>query len=84
MEVGIREAKNSLSKLVAAVLEGEDVYLTSHGKRLVRLVAAPEPKYPNRGRGSLKDKINFYPGWDSRKADKEIEERFEVLRTDRR
>ena len=84
MEVGIREAKNSLSRLVAAVRQGEEVYLTSRGKRVARLVAAAEPKfkYPNRGRGFAKDKINLYPGWDSLAVDKEIEDSFEVLRPD--
>jgi prevent-host-death family protein len=84
MEVGIREAKNSLSRLVAAVREGQEVYLTSRGKRVARLLPAPEPKskYPNRGRGSMKDVINFFPGWDSPALDKEIEDSFEALRPD--
>lgn len=84
MEVGIREAKNSLSRLVAAVREGQEVYLTSRGRRVARLLPAPEPKskYPNRGRGFAKDIINFYPGWDSPEVDKAIEDSFEVLQPD--
>jgi prevent-host-death family protein len=80
METGIREAKNNLSKLVQAVLEGEEVFLTNRGERVVQLVAAPKPKSANRGKGFGKGKLNLYPGWDSPEEDKKIEDLFEVLR----
>ncbi|MEO5953631.1 MAG: type II toxin-antitoxin system prevent-host-death family antitoxin, partial [Chloroflexia bacterium] len=65
MEAGIREAKNNLSKLVQAVLDGEEVFLTNRGARIVQLVAASKSPSPHRGRGSWKGKANLYPGWDS-------------------
>jgi prevent-host-death family protein len=79
MEVGIRKAKNNLSKLVEAVLDGEEVFLTNRGERVAQLVAAPKPKQLQRGRGLWKGKANLYPGWDSREADKEIEDLFGAL-----
>lgn len=79
MEVGIREAKNNLSKLVEAVSKGEEVFLTNRGQRVAKIVPAPKPRTPLRGRGFLKGKINFYPGWDSPEEDKKIEEMFEFL-----
>jgi prevent-host-death family protein len=80
METGIREAKNSLSKLVEAVLEGQEVFLTNRGRRVVQMIAAPPPPAPMRGRGFLKDKIHLHPGWDSIAEDRRIEDTFEALR----
>ncbi|MGH9612612.1 MAG: type II toxin-antitoxin system Phd/YefM family antitoxin [Bryobacteraceae bacterium] len=77
MEVGIRNAKSNLSRLVEAVLDGEEVFLTNRGERVAQLVAAPKPKHAHRGRGLWKEKANLYSGWDSPKADKDIEEMFE-------
>ena len=37
-DIGILEAKTSLSSCVDRALAGEDVILTRHGKRLVKLV----------------------------------------------
>ncbi len=79
MEVGIRDAKNNLSKLVEAVLDGEEVFLTNRGERVVQLVPTPKPISPGRGRGLWKEKIHFYAGWDSRNEDTKIEEMFETL-----
>ena len=79
MDVGIREAKNSLSRLVEAAKDGEEIYFTNRGQRVAKLIPAPPPAAPNRGRGFLKGKINFYPGWDSPEEDKKIEEMFEFL-----
>lgn len=81
MEVGIREAKNNLSKLVEAVQKGEEVFLTNRGERVAKIVPSRQPK-PGRGRGMWAGKINFYPGWDSPEADKEIEDMFEALKPD--
>jgi prevent-host-death family protein len=80
MEVGIREAKNNLSKLVEAARQGEEVFLTNRGARVAKIVPARKPALPRRGRGFLKGKINFYPGWDSPEEDKKIEDMFECLR----
>jgi prevent-host-death family protein len=79
MEVGIRDAKNSLSKLLDAVQHGEEVFLTKRGERVAKLVPTPKPLEPNRGRGMWKDKVNLYPGWDSLEEDKRIEDMFEHL-----
>ena len=79
MEVGIRSAKNSLSKLVEAVQDGEEVFLTNRGVRVAQLVRAPKAVSKNRGRGCLKGKVNLYPGWDSPEEDKRIEDMFEDL-----
>jgi prevent-host-death family protein len=79
MEVGIREAKNNLSKLVDAVRRGEEVFLTNRGERVAKIVPAPKTRTALRGRGFLKGKINFYPGWDSPEEDKRIEDMFEFL-----
>jgi prevent-host-death family protein len=84
MEVGIREAKNKLSKLVEAVVRnGEDVYLTRRGERIAKIVPAAKPKDPRAGLGMWQGQVNLYPGWDSPEEDKKIEEMFEFLREDR-
>jgi prevent-host-death family protein len=80
METGIREAKNNLSKLVEAALEGQEVFLTNRGRRVARIVPAPPSPVPKNGRGFLKHKVNLYPGWDSPEEDKKIEDMFEFLR----
>lgn len=79
MEVGIREAKNNLSRFIDAVLEGEEVFLTKRGERIAQLVPVPKRPGPRRGRGFLKGKVNLYPGWDSPDEAKKIEEMFEDL-----
>ena len=79
METGIREAKSNLSKLVKAAIDGEKVFLTNRGERVVPLIAVPKLRAPRRGRGLWKGKVNLYPGWDSPQADKEIEGMFECF-----
>jgi antitoxin (DNA-binding transcriptional repressor) of toxin-antitoxin stability system len=79
MEFGIRDAKNNLSKLVEAVLDGEEVFLTNRGQRVVQLVRTPKAIPQGRGRGSWKGKVHLYAGWDSREEDKRIEEMFDAL-----
>jgi prevent-host-death family protein len=79
METGIRDAKNSLSKLIDAAIEGHEVFLTNRGRRVVQIIAVPPPPSPMRGRGFLKDRIHLYPGWDSIDEDRRIEDAFEAL-----
>ncbi len=43
MEVGIHEAKTKLSKLIPAVLSGEEVIITKAGQPLVKLVPVEAP-----------------------------------------
>jgi prevent-host-death family protein len=80
MDVGIREAKNNLSKLLDAVRHGEEVFLTRRGERVAKLVPAFKPVTTERGRGCLEGKVNLYPGWDSPEEDKKIEDMFEFLK----
>lgn len=79
MDAGIKDAKNNLSKLIEAVLDGEEVFLTNRGERVVQLVPAPTISSRGRGRGAWKGKVNLYPGWDSFAEDKKIEGMFEAL-----
>ncbi|MCA0239918.1 MAG: type II toxin-antitoxin system prevent-host-death family antitoxin [Proteobacteria bacterium] len=44
MQVNILEAKNQLSKLVAAASRGEEVVIAKRGKPVVRLVKAEAPR----------------------------------------
>jgi prevent-host-death family protein len=56
MHVGIHEAKTHLSKLIPAVLAGEEVIITKSGQPLVKLVPVrQEPK--SRPLGLFKNKI---------------------------
>jgi prevent-host-death family protein len=78
MEKGIKEAKNSLSKLVDAVLAGEEVFLTNRGDRVAQIIPVRKAVSLKRARGLFKDKINLYPGWDSEAEDLKIERMFET------
>ncbi len=77
MEAGIKEAKNNLSKLVDAVLAGEEVFVTKRGTRVAQIVPAKKKGSFKTGYGLHKDKINFYPGWDSEAEDLKIQKLFE-------
>ena len=78
VDVGIKEAKANLSKLIAEVQSGKRIFVTNHGTRVAELVsAAPAvPTEESLGYGMLKDKIRLPAGWDSqrarRKASKEV------------
>ena len=52
MHVNMLEAKTQLSKLVEAVLRGEEVVIANRGKPMVTLVPVDQPK-PKRQLGSL-------------------------------
>jgi|GEM_PF-590019 len=45
--VPIHQAKNQLSELIRAVELGEEVVLTRHGKRVIRLIKEPESVQPS-------------------------------------
>ena len=45
--VPIHQAKSQLSELIRAVENGEEVVLTRHGKRVIRLIKEPEPEQPS-------------------------------------
>lgn len=64
MQFNMLEAKNQLSKLVKAALDGEDVVIANHGKPMVRLVKlADQPK--TRGYGAWKGLVEMADDWDS-------------------
>ena len=64
MQVNMLEAKNQLSKLVKAALEGQDVIIANHGKPMVRIVKLVEqPK--TRGYGAWKHLPPPDDDWDS-------------------
>jgi len=45
--IPIHQAKNQLSELIRAVEQGEEVVLTRHGKRVIRLIREPESVQPS-------------------------------------
>ncbi len=77
MVIGIKEAKNDLSRLIEAVTAGEEVLIAKRGQVIARLVAEVPATTLSLGRGCLKD-VAFPPGWDSRELDDEIASSFEV------
>lgn len=73
MQVNMLEAKNQLSKLVKAALDGEDVIIANHGKPMVRLVKlADQPK--TRGYGAWKGQVEMADDWDSPQTNAAISE----------
>lgn len=59
MKIGIHEAKTKLSKLIPAVLGGEEVIITKSGKPLVRLVPV-ENQAGERPLGCYAGKVTFH------------------------
>lgn len=84
MEVGVRQAKIDLSKLIKLALQGEKVVITNHGKPLVELIpAARKARSANRGYGSLKDVLRLPPGWDTPEAEEKFLHQFDFIREQR-
>ena len=79
MDVGIKEAKTELSRLIKAALSGEPVTITHRGKPLVKLIPAASAEDVNRGYGSLRGVLRLPEGWDSMQADDEVVRMFEGL-----
>ena len=79
MEIGVRQAKAELSRLIAAALNGQRVVITNHGKALVELIPAKlEPKDSGRAYGSMKgiwEKLP--PHWDSPEAKARVTAEFD-------
>jgi prevent-host-death family protein len=75
MQVNMLDAKNSLSRLVAAAERGEEVVLARDGKPVARLLRyqAPKVKPPGAWRG----KVKISPDWDSPETNAEIATLFE-------
>ncbi|MBN1847843.1 MAG: type II toxin-antitoxin system prevent-host-death family antitoxin [Deltaproteobacteria bacterium] len=59
MKIGIHEAKTQLSKLIPAVLSGEDVIITKAGRPLIKLVPVETQGGP-RPLGAYQGKIKFH------------------------
>lgn len=53
MDVGIKELRNNLSRYVALVREGEDVWITERGTRVARIVRVDETDYDRMVRDGL-------------------------------
>ena len=71
MEVGIKQAKNDLSKLVIAAPQGQRVYLMNRGQRIAEIVPVRPKKEKNTrlpGYGMFKDELDFPDGWNSQEA----------------
>jgi prevent-host-death family protein len=80
MEVNIHHAKTHLSKLIAAVEDGEEVIIARNGKPAVKLVIAPPPVHKSRKHmlGSGIGKIWMAPDAFSTETDLEIQKMFEA------
>jgi len=75
MQVNMLEAKNSLSRLVAAAERGEDVILARDGKPVAKIVRFEVPKV--RAPGAWKGKVRLSPDWNSPATNAEIAAMFE-------
>ncbi len=73
MDINMHSAKTNLSRLIAAVEDGEDVIIARNGKPVVKLVlvASAEPKAP-RQLGRLTGKLSLPEIWASEKLEDEI------------
>jgi antitoxin (DNA-binding transcriptional repressor) of toxin-antitoxin stability system len=69
------EAKNSLSRLVAAAERGEEVVLARDGKPVAKIVRLDLPKVSPPG--SMRGRIKVTPDWDSPETNSEIAALFE-------
>ena len=65
------DAKNNLSKLVKAVLAGEDIVIASNGVPMVRLVPV-KPRTKSRKAGAWSKLPAAAPDWDSPTLNKQI------------
>ena len=73
MQVNMHEAKTHLSKLVQAVLDGEQVILAHNGEAVVQITKYTPVKH-KRKPGSLKGQIWLADDWDSPETNRIINE----------
>jgi prevent-host-death family protein len=80
MEVNVHHAKTHLSKLIAAVEDGEEVIIARNGKPAVKMVIAAPPVHKSRKHmlGSGIGKIWMAPDAFSPETDLEIQKMFEA------
>lgn len=64
--VNILDARNSLSKLVAAAEKGDDVVIAKRGRPVVRLVPVEQPRFTA---GALAERLVRTPPPHARSAD---------------
>ena len=76
LEVGIKDAKNNLSKLVLAARKGRRVYLVNRGERVAEIIPASDATARDRGRGMLKGIVTVPKGWGKQKDRERWEEDF--------
>ncbi len=69
VEVSVLQAKNTLSRLLALVRDGEEVVILKHGKPTARLVAARPPQTAKFG--SMKGTFELPEGWDQALTEEE-------------
>jgi prevent-host-death family protein len=79
MQVNMLEAKNALSRLVAAAERGEDVILARDGKPVAKIVRYRTPKV--KPPGAWKGKVKVSPDWDSPETNAEVAALFEASAT---
>ena len=74
MEIGIKQAKIDLSKLIHRVHNGEQVFITNNGEVVAELKAVRKSKYPDRGYGMWKDRFKDLPDdwWGTPEADAQV------------
>ena len=79
-QVNMLEAKNQLSKLVKAVVAGEDVVIASNGVPMVRLVPVKARRKPRKPGAWLKLPAAA-PDWDSPAFNRRIADELAGKRT---
>lgn len=78
MEIGVRQAKIDLSKLIQRARNGEQVLITNNGKPVAELKPVRRPRDPQKGYGRLKEKLKGLPeDWDSPANDTSVLSLFE-------
>ena len=71
MQVNMLDAKNRLSRLVQAVLDGEEVILARNGEPVARITRYL-PAKARRTPGAFKGRIRMAPDWDSVETNRQI------------
>ena len=71
MQINIFQAKNSLSSLIVAAEQGEEIIIARNGRPVVKLIKYTAPKI--RPPGFWKSQIEYSHDWDSPETNAEIE-----------
>jgi prevent-host-death family protein len=74
MNVNVGEARDNLTRLIAAVERGERVTICRQGKPVVDLVRTATPVRRTRKFGTLRDRIRILdPNWAKAMTDDEVD-----------